>query len=287
MNMLAHSNRITLCVKTIFIVSLVSCILSGCKNNNNEPTPDIAVANSYLSAVVKDLCGNQQQVFDLVPPGMCPGHFDISPSQVNLLCNCKILFVFDFQKNIEKAIPRIKERGLKVSTVKSESGMCVPETYLSTARQVATALSEQKPLQKKHYESRLIEIEQRLNTLSENIVKRINKSELRGTKVITSGRQAEFAKWLGLDYVSTFAGRDTVTPAQIDQYLQAARESQIKIVIANKQEGTEMAETLADHLNVKCVVFSNFPGNDKQHTAVAGYDDLVTENINRLIEAMQ
>jgi len=48
-----------------------------------------------------------------------------------------------------------------------------------------------------------------------------------------------------------------------------------------------MAKTLADHLNVKSVVFSNFPGNNMQNVAAAGYDHLVTENINRLIEAME
>lgn len=287
MNISAHSNRIISCVKTIFVVSLVSCIVSGCKNNNDEPMPDIAVANSYLSAVVKDICGNQQQVFDLVPPGMCPGHFDISPSQVNLLCNCKILFVFDFQKNIENAIPRIKERGLKVCTVTPSPGMCIPETYLSIVKQVAAALSEQQPSQKKHYESRLKEIERRLDNLSQDLADSVQESGLQGTKVITSEHQAEFTKWLGLDCVSTFAGRDTITPAQIDNSLQEARENQIKLVIANKQEGTEMAKTLADHLNVKSVVFSNFPSNDEQNTAVAGYDHLVTENINRLIEAME
>ncbi len=261
---------------------------AGCKNKTSATLqPEIAVANSYLGASVKDLCGNQQQVFDLVPPGMCPGHFDISPSQVNLLCNCKILFVFDFQKNIEKAIPRIKERGLKVCTVAPSPGMCVPETYMSIVKQVAAALSEQQPSQKKLYESRLDEIEERLKMLNQDIIERINGAELEGTKVITSEHQSEFARRLGLDCVSTFAGRDTITPAQIDQSLHEARQNQIKLVIANKQEGTEMAETLADHLNVKYVVFSNFPGNNEQNTAIAGYDQLVTENVNRLIEAMQ
>lgn len=271
----------------LLLFSVLGIALTGCKNKDAEKKPEIAVANSYLGAAVKDLCGNQQHVFDLVPPGMCPGHFDISPSQVNLLCNCKILFVFDFQKNIEKAIPRIKERGLNVYTVTPSPGMCIPDTYLSIVKQVAAALSEQQPSQKNHYESRLKEIERRLENLSQEIVDRIKKLELPGTAVITSGHQAGFAKWLGLDCVSTFAGRDTITPTQIDHSLQEARQNQIKLVIANEQEGTEMAKTLADHLNVKYVVFSNFPGNDEQNTAVAGYDHLVTENINRLIEAMQ
>ncbi len=287
MNISAHSNRIISCVKTIFVVSLVSCIVSGCKNKQPDvPQPEIAVSNSYLNAAVKDLCGIQENVFDLVPPGMCPGHFDISPSQVNTLCNCKILFIFDFQKNIEKAVPRIKQRGLKVRQVRSSAGMCIPDTYLTTAREVAKALSEQRPLQKTIYESRLSEIEKRLDILSRDIADRVKSSHLHGTKVIASKHQEEFIKWLGLDCVSTFAGRDEITPAQIDRSLQSAREHKIKLVIANKQEGTAMAQTLADHLNVKFVVFNNFPGEHAEDATAPQYDQMVLENVNLLVEAM-
>ena len=260
---------------------------NGCAKKTTAVQPDIAVANSYLSAAVNDLCGDQQPVFDLVPPGMCPGHFDISPSQVNALCHCKMLFVFDFQQNIEKTIPRIKERGLKVYSITPSAGMCIPETYLSVVKQVADALSQQQPEQKTHYESRIKEIEKRLAVLSQTIADRIKQSGLQKTTVMTSGHQAEFATWLGLDCVTTFAGRDTITPAQIDASLQEARQHPIQLVIANQQEGTGMAKTLAGHLNVKHVVFSNFPNDGGENAATAGFDRLLTDNIDRLIEAMQ
>ena len=117
---------------TLILLTVLCIALTCCKSKDAEQNkPEIAVANSYLHAAVKDLCRDERDVLSLVPPGMCPGHFDISPSQVNYLCNCKILFVFDFQQNIENAIPRIKERGLKVCKVTPAQGMCVPDTYLS------------------------------------------------------------------------------------------------------------------------------------------------------------
>lgn len=289
MNILAHSNRTSPKLNRAILISLcvICCALSGCKNKDHKQQSEIAVANSYLNAVVKDLCGDQQRVFDLVPPGMCPGHFDISPSQVNLLCNCKILFVFDFQQNIENAIPRIKERGLKVSKIAPPSGLCIPDTYLAIARQVAGTLSQQNPQQTSHYEFRLKEIKKRLEKLSQEAFKNVKQSGLQNTNVLTSQHQKEFVKWLGLNPVSTFTGRETATPAQINLNLQEAEKSQIKLIIANQQEGTEMAQALATHLKVKLVVFSNFPYSDQQNVTTAGYDDLVHNNINRLIEAMK
>jgi len=290
MIILAHSSKPAMhrfYKKILLFLCAVCCTFTGCKNKGHEQQPEIAVANSYLHAVVTDLCGDQQQILSLVPPGMCPGHFDISPSQVSRLCNCKILLVFDFQQNIEKIIPRIKDRGLKVCKIMPSPGLCIPDTYFSIVKQVATALSEENPAKKTHYELRLREIEKRLESTSQEIVGRMEQSGLHNTNIIVSQHQTEFVKWLGLNPVSTFAGRDTVTPAQINLNLQKANQNQIELIIANKQEGTELAQALAQYLKVKLVVFSNFPLSSQQNDMLAGFDDLVYGNVNNLLEAME
>lgn len=263
-------------------------LLNSChKSSPDSSQPEIAVANSYLHAAVKDLCGDKTQVLDLVPPGMCPGHFDISPSQVNKLCNCKILFVFDFQQNIENAVPRIKDRGLNVCKVTPAPGMCIPDTYLSVTGQVAAALSQKNPHKKSLYQERLKEIEKRLENLTRKISSQMENSGLKNTNVITSRHQEKFAKWIGLNPVAAFASQDTITPAQINNALKEAADDHAKLVIANKQEGTELAQTLAEHLKIKHVVFSNFPLYDRQNDTTPAFDGLMQENINNLFKAME
>ncbi|MBD3377272.1 hypothetical protein GF406_19750 [candidate division KSB1 bacterium] len=269
---------------SICIVSFLFFV-NGCDNKISDgQQAEIAVANSYLHAVIYDLCGTQESIVNLVPPGMCPGHFDIRPSQVDQLCNCKILFVFDFQQNIEKVIQRIQKRGLKVCIITPKPGMCIPDTYLSIAQQAATALSEQRPEQKEFYEKRLQEIENRLDQLSSELSQTICQSDLENTNIISSSHQAEFAKWLGLNPVCTFSGRDTATPAQINQNLQKAGKNQIKVVIANEQEGTELAESIANHLHIQFAVFSNFPDIDSTNDNPFAFDTLLRSNLNALIQ---
>lgn len=274
--------------KILLFLCAFCCTFSGCKNKSDEQNqPEIAVANSYLHAVVKDLCGDRQEILNLVPPGMCPGHFDISPSQVNRLCNCKILFVFDFQKNIEKAIPRIKDQGLGVCKIKPLPGLCIPDTYLAIAEQIAQILSQKYPEEEKRYISRLTEIKKRLENLAQEIDAKMKKTEVRNMNVAVSQHQVEFAKWLGLNPVSTFAGRDTLTPAKINRNLREANLNQIRFLIANKQEGVELAQALATHLKVKLVVFSNFPLSNRQNGMPSGFDGLVCENVNNLLGGME
>ena len=287
MSISALSNKSTISrLSIIILLCAVCCFLSGCKNKDHKPQSEFAVANSYLHAILKDLCGDQQEILSLVPPGMCPGHFDISPSQVDRLCNCKVLFVFDFQHNIENAMPRVKNQGLKVSKIKPLPGLCIPETYLGIAKQIAAVLSEENPTQKERYELRLQEIEKRLEKLSDEIHEKMQQAGLNNTRIITSKHQEEFAKWLGLNPVSTFAGRDIVTPAGINLSLQEASQNEIELVIANQQEGTQLAKSLAEHLKVKLVVFGNFPLCDT-NTVSDSFTDLVYENVNNLLEAIQ
>lgn len=180
----------------------------------------------------------------------------------------------------------MKQQGLKICEIIPSEGLCIPDTYMSITRQVAAALSEINPDKKSLYELRLKEIQKRLDILSSNVSEKINSSHLAGCSVLTSRHQKEFVKWLGLDPVSTFPGRDTATPSQINRNLQEAQQYKVKFVIANKQEGTDMPKAIAERLKVRLVVFSNFPSGDQQNITCQ-YDNLITENINNLIESLE
>lgn len=272
--------------KAIILPVFAILAIAGCKQKqHNSVKPEIAVANSYLRAAIKDLCGNQQQILSLVPPGMCPGHFDISPSQVNQLCNCKILFVFDFQQNIEKAIPRIKDKGLKTCCIVPPPGLCIPGTYVSIIKQVAVALSEETPSQRAYYESRVVEIENRMKNLSRELLEQIKKSKFKNSNIIVSRHQVEFVQWLGLNPVSVFSGSDTMTPTQINHNLHEAGQNKVDFVIANEQEGIEFAQSFAEHLKTRLVVFSNFPDGQTLNTQLSGFDALLYYNVSNLTEA--
>jgi zinc transport system substrate-binding protein len=268
------------------VVIIYFSLVNSCNNKSSDsPNSEIAVANSYLDAVVKDLCGNEKQILTLAPPGMCPGHFDISPSEVYQLCNCKVLFIFDFQKNIESVIPRTKQNLPKVCQITPSPGLCIPQTYLSVAKQVAKTLSEENPSQKAYYQSRLTEIEKRLENLSRELTERIEKSGLKDADVIVSEHQAEFAGWLGLNVIGTFVSSDVETPKNINQLFQKTKQHSIRYVIANKQEGPNLANALAEHLKAEVVTFSNFPENSNDKNNHPAFDMLLHENAQALFEA--
>jgi zinc transport system substrate-binding protein len=266
----------------MFSVALVS-VLNGCSNREIEnKQSEIAVTNSYLQCVVKDLCGDDTEVLCLAPPGMCPGHFDISPTQVKQLCDCRILLLFDFQQKIEDSLSRMRKNGLKTAFLEPLPGLCVPETYVTACRQVANILSAEYPERQSQYERRLRLIEKRMKQLGLELRTVIEQSGVKAAEVVASDYQAEFAGWLGLETIATFKGSDIETASNINQCLTKAQSQDVKYVIANKQEGTALADALAERLHAKAVVFSNFSDVNADSN---GFDRLLRNNVQSLVEA--
>ncbi len=257
--------------------------LTGCSDRGMEGGgAEIAVTNSYLQCVVQDLCGPETEVMCLAPPGMCPGHFDIAPASVKALRNCRMLLLFDFQQKVEATLARLKADGLETFRVTDVANLCVPETYLSACRQVAEFLSIQIPERAGDFEASLTAVERRMDRLGRELQDAVEESGAASAPILASNHQAVFSQRLGLETVATFVGSDTETIANIDHCLKQTAGRDIRFVIANQQEGTLLAKALAERLDAKAVIFSNFP---LEQTESEGFDQLLRHNVSLLIEA--
>lgn len=264
------------------VLGAFGLILCGCRDNRDAASAvEIAVTNSYLGSVVAELCGDDTDVLCLAPPGMCPGHFDISPLQVEQLANCRLLLLFDFQKQIEQRLSRLQKEGLKTAIVSEPGGLCVPEIYLEVCREVSKVLSSEYPEMRGLYRQRLSVIEKDLEGLSEELLGKVRRADVSSAKVIVSNHQADFARRLGLQTIATFVGSDIETVAGIDRCIKKAEGQDVRFVIANKQEGVAVAKALAQRLGAGAVVFSNFP---EVGGGANAFHELLRSNVAALLE---
>lgn len=255
----------------------------GCRQTDApEGTAEIAVTNSYLESAVRDLWGGDVEILSLAPTGACPGHFDISPGQVRQLQSCTLLLLFEFQQQVRDRLTRLEEDGLGVRLVRTEPGLCLPETYLDTCREVAGLLASEYPDRAATFERRLAAVQERIDRLADDLQETVAKSEAEAAQILVSNHQARFAEWLGLQPVATFVGSDLETVAHIDHCLRQAAGEDVRFIVANLQEGTGLAKALADRLGAEAVVFSNFP---PAVDGVPGFDRLVRDNVQALVEA--
>lgn len=262
------------------VVLLAWALASGCDAPSSEGAlPTIAVSSSYLECAARDVLGGEAAMLRLAEPGMCPGHFDIRPGQVRELRGCRVLLRFDFQRSLDQ---EVEGTGCVAVAVSMAGGMCEPESYLSACRQVAEGLERASLLDGATSRTRLAGIRARVEGMSGAMRARIEEAGLKDAAVITSSHQAGFCRWLGLRVVAAIGGADTASVGQVDRALVLGRQANCRLVIANRPEGAQLAESIADRLGAKLVVFDNFPAMTASQRDFGG---LVGANVDRLIAA--
>ncbi len=258
----------------IFGLCLSSLIaVAGC--SKDEP-PEAAATTSFLECAAREMLQNGKPILRLSGPGTCPGSFDARPSQIQQLRDCRVLLRQDFQDSLEEKLSHLKDAGLQITSIKIKGGLCEPESYLSACRQTADAFVSAELLDRTTADDRLKKITERMASLSEWAKGRIESAKLKGSPVLASRHQAAFCRYLGLNVVATFKSSDAAGISEIDAAVRSARSAGVKIIIANLPKGRQLADSLAERIGAKVVVFGNFPDDD-------GFDKLIRDNVEKLL----
>ena len=257
-------------------------VLPGCHQSEGPARgPKIATTTSYLEAAAQDLVGDKVGVVRLAEPGTCPGHFDMRPSQLVELRQCRALLRFDFQKSLDAKLASADTNGPRVAEVAIRGGMCQPDSYLAACRQIADHLVALDLLARTNADTRLQAIVSRLGALSHAATNRMAQAGLVGSPVIASGHQRDFCEWLGLKVVAAFRAADTASISEIEEAIAEGKLARIKLVIANLPEGRRTADALAERLKARVVVFENFPA--LCHSRVS-FDEMLAANVEALLK---
>ena len=262
------------------IVPLAAVLSLGCQDDHPTPSAQLAATNTLLECAARDLLGGSTSVLRLAEPGSCPGHFDIRPSQVAQLRQCRLLLRLDFQKSLDRKLARACQQGLRIAEIRVPGGLAEPDSYLAACDQAADAMVSAGLLSAGQAEERLERIRQRIADAAARSRARV--VPLKDTPVLASGHQAAFCRWLGLRVVETFAGADTAAAGRLNRAVVAGEQAGVTLVIANRPEGRRVADALAERLGAATVVFGNFPAPDQGQSA---FDDLLAANLRALLEA--
>ena len=242
----------------------------------------VAVTTSWLECVLRDVTDDAFEIVRLCPPGSCPGHFDMTPTQLASVRHSGLLVRFDFQSGLDAKLMSCSGDELSVVSVPAGEGLCVPASYLGACRELARAVSARHPYLSDRCRESLARIEHRLESLSVEVRGRIAAGGLKGTRVLTSHHQAAFARWLGLDVVGTLKSSERETVRDLAGLIDLGERAGVVLVVANLQEGAREARALARRLGARVVVFSNFPAMDDRESS---FDALLRANVDRLLEA--
>jgi ABC-type Zn uptake system ZnuABC Zn-binding protein ZnuA len=238
----------------------------------------VVVTTSMLESAVRSVLPDQAkiEVIRLLPPGSCPGHFDLSPSALPALRAARLVIRHDYQGVLEEKVSALGNLRPNVIAARTPGSLLIPENYQSLVSDVARILSALTPA---HGDEIIAAARARgagNGALSRNI--RGMAQAWAGAPVISSSSQKQFCEWLGLRVVGTLNRPEEISPRDYQRLL-ALRPA---MVVANLQEGPEAALSLGRRMGVPVAVVSNFPGADGYGR---DYEELLRENLLRIAEA--
>jgi len=113
-----------------------------------ESSADIMTGSSLIADVTQDLAEGKLEVRNLIPPGMCPGHYDVKPSDVETLANSQAFLIHNWQQdkaNIMGLIEAAQNPSLIIKVIDVPDASMVPNVQAETIDKIAQVLSEIDP----------------------------------------------------------------------------------------------------------------------------------------------
>jgi len=254
-------------------------IYTEAKEADQSPTLKIVVTTTVLECAVEDAFRNSStdiQTARLIPPGGCPGHFDLSPKFLPTLMQADVILHHSFQKNLEEKIEALGIEAENLIAVKKRESLLIPQEYLKLIREIKQKLPKNSPVTSDDIEK----IDPVLKTRIENLENSASpwRKRFKGIKVITSTHQAGFCRWLGFEVTGVMKRMENMTPGR----LRSLMRGDAQLVVANLQSGTQAGRTISKRKDIPLAIVSNFP---KTEGYGRNYRSLFRANLQNIIRA--
>ena len=266
------------------LCAVIVCIVSA--SCSKAPREEIIAGTVLVKGLVQDIAGEDAAVRALIPPGMCPGHFDMKPSDVDALAACKVFLVQSWQRKMANVSQLVKTAGIpaeRIVEVGTDGNWMVPPLYSEAVGAVAQALAVVEPGMAALYEQRAAERAKAVEALGAALKKRLDAVPAGGVKVMCGQIQEPLVRWAGFEIVDTYGRPEDLSVADVERLVKTGRDAKVAVVVDNLQSGdTRVSQAFAREIGAVHVVLSNFPGGLPDTDT---WDKACTKNVDLLLDA--
>ncbi|MFC1948908.1 metal ABC transporter substrate-binding protein [Chloroflexota bacterium] len=267
---------------------IVGTVLSGCKY---EETAGIKVVTttSLMEQIVKRVGGDLVDVVNIIPPAQCPGHFDVSPSDIQKLADADLFLLHGWQGEMfsEELIASADNPDLTSIQINASVGentnWMTPEVQMVAADLIADALAQVDAANSDAYEEAADEYKDEVEAKGEEIEAELADKDLGSINVLCSEQLFGFVQWTGLNIVEIYGRPDAMTPQVVMDLVDTGREENVTLIIENMQSGPEAGVGVAEELDCGRIILSNFPGG---YEDAETWEEAVDYNIELILEAI-
>ncbi len=237
----------------------------------------IVTSDTILSGMIASLLPpDRYRVEAVLPPGQCPGHYDVKLTDIEKMKKADLVVTF-------QGMPFMKTPGAggqRVLLVDTEGrNWMAPDSYIYGLGLLADKLSKHFPEDKDGIMRRKEETIRRVNAGANSLAQRIKQAGLFGKAIIASSMQKEPLEWMGFRVVGEYSRPEAISVREVVDLSKIGREQQATAVVDNLQSGPDAGKGIAETLGVPHVVLTNFP-SEKGYLATLG------ENVDAIAAAV-
>lgn len=239
------------------LVGLV-CLLSGAWAPVSYAAECLRVTctTTLIESAVRAIGRDRVSTTTIIPFGMCPGHFDISPGEVARIKGSDLFIAHGFERFLRDLVNGDNDAIPLVSVGVHENWM-LPGVYIEAVERITDILSTQCPASASLFEENAARYRADIRHEEHRLLTEL--AYLRDTPVICSEMNASFIRWLGFSVVATFPRDEDISVRGLRDIVIAAKRGGVRCVFDNLQSSGRVGRTLASELGVPLVMLSNFP----------------------------
>ena len=267
----------------VLLLTLVVLPL-GC---TSEATPNLKVVTttSLIASIVEKVGGDKVQVANIIPPAQCPGHFDVKPSDIQMLADAQLFLTHGWQGEMFSTdlIESADNPELKVVSLNIPGNWMTPTVQAQAVGNITSTLAEIDPQNAGYYQNNARSQQAAITAKGNELKAWLEAGNVSQINVICSEQIAGFVQWAGFNVTATYGRPEDLSIKQIQELIDQAKKAGVALVIDNLQSGFNAGEAMVKEIGAVQVTLSNFPGGlDDTET----WEKAVEKDVDLMLEAL-
>ena len=262
------------------VAMVLVCVSTGCSSKSKDGKAEImrgiVTSDTILSGMVASLLPpNRYSIEAMLPPGQCPGHYDVKLSDIERMKKADLNVSFSGMPFMDKAG---LDGGANLLVAAEGRNWMAPDSYIYGLGVLADGLSKRFPEDKDEIMSRKEDTIREVKTEAHSLMEKIKRAGIFGKPIIVSSMQKEPLEWMGFRVVGEYGRQEAMSTREVVRLLEIGRDQHAIMVVDNLQSGPDAGKGIAKTLGAPHVVLTNFP-SEKGYLATLG------ENVNAVLVA--
>jgi zinc transport system substrate-binding protein len=264
-------------VFSLFVLFFAGC-QGGTQGKGITNRIQITASDTLLSGMSEALLPSDRfEVAVILPPGQCPGHYDLKLSDIALVKNADLVVSFRYMPFMQGA--EIDENRL-FSVDSHGMNWMVPDAYIAGLETLAAKFSEffpeSAPLINERKDLYAREIVEKNAALTE----RIKNAGVGQKPVIASSMIREPLEWMGFRVAGEYDRPESISAKEIADLVRTGKAGGAVLVADNLQSGPDAGKGISEALGVSHVILANFPLEN-------GYAATLEDNVDAVLAVMR